>query len=118
VAAARSRLGEEAWTQAWQEGRAMTPEQAVEYALSGAEELPGVAVDRSSASQDPAPSLTRREREIAELVARGLTNRQVASELSISEHTAATHVRKILKKLGLRSRTQIGPCLEEHQPLS
>jgi non-specific serine/threonine protein kinase len=118
VASARSRLGEEAWTQVWQEGRAMTPEQAVEYALSGAEELPGVAMDRSSASQDPAPSLTRREREIAELVARGLTNRRIAEELSISEHTAATHVRRILKKLELRSRTQIGPCLEEHQPLS
>ena len=52
-------------------------------------------------------TLTRREEELATLVARGLTNRQIATELSISEHTAATHVRKILRKLGLRSRTQI-----------
>jgi len=40
-------------------------------------------------------------------VARGMTNRQIASELSISEHTVATHVRSILKKLELSSRSQI-----------
>jgi DNA-binding NarL/FixJ family response regulator len=79
---------------------------------------PGVAMESSTASPDLAQSLTRREREIAELVARGLTNRRIGEDLSISEHTAATHVRKILKKLGLRSRTQVGPCLEGHQPLS
>ncbi len=59
-------------------------------------------------SGEPSNKLTRREQEIAILVAQGLTNRQVASELSISEHTAATHVRRILKKLGLQSRSQIG----------
>ena len=39
--------------------------------------------------------------------ASGLTNRQIVLELSISEHTVANHVRKILKKLGLHSRAQI-----------
>jgi non-specific serine/threonine protein kinase len=48
-------------------------------------------------------------------VARGLTNRKIASELVISEHTAATHVRRILKKLGLQSRAQIGSRLTEQQ---
>jgi DNA-binding NarL/FixJ family response regulator len=43
--------------------------------------------------------------EAALLIARGLTNRQIALELSICEHTAATHVGKILKKLGLSSRS-------------
>jgi DNA-binding NarL/FixJ family response regulator len=42
---------------------------------------------------------TSREEEIASLVARGLTSRQIALELHISEHTAATHVRRILKRL-------------------
>jgi DNA-binding CsgD family transcriptional regulator len=37
----------------------------------------------------------------------GMTNRQVAAELSISEHTAATHVRRIFKKLGLHSRAEL-----------
>ena len=61
-------------------------------------------------------TLTRREKEIVTLVARGITNRQIASELSISEHTAATHVRRILKKLGLQSRSQIGSWLTEQRP--
>jgi DNA-binding CsgD family transcriptional regulator len=63
--------------------------------------------------------LTRREKEVASLVARGLTNRQIASELFISEHTAATHVAKILKKLGLQSRAQISSRLADqrsHRP--
>ena len=51
--------------------------------------------------------LTRREQEVVVLIARGLTNHQIAKELSISEHTVANHVRRILKKLGLRSRAQI-----------
>lgn len=51
--------------------------------------------------------LTHRQREVAVLVGRGLTNRQIAAELSISEHTAITHVRDILKKLRLHSRAQI-----------
>ena len=67
--------------------------------------------------QDLTQSLTRREREIAELVARGLTNRQIAEELVISEHTAATHVRRILKKLNLRSRTQITAWAGDRGPL-
>jgi DNA-binding NarL/FixJ family response regulator len=51
--------------------------------------------------------LTTREVEVLRLVAQGLTNRQIASELVISEHTAATHVRRILKKLDLHSRSQL-----------
>jgi DNA-binding NarL/FixJ family response regulator len=51
--------------------------------------------------------LTRREREVAYLVACGLTNRQISEELFISKRTVEAHVRKILKKLGLRSRAQI-----------
>jgi DNA-binding CsgD family transcriptional regulator len=46
-------------------------------------------------------------------VAQRLTNRQIASELSISEHTAATHVRRILKKLGLNSRSQLTAWVTE-----
>lgn len=52
-------------------------------------------------------SLTRREREVASLVAQGLTNRQIAQRLSISDRTAETHVIHILNKLGLTSRAQV-----------
>ena len=51
--------------------------------------------------------LTRREREIAGLVARGLTNRQIGAALHISERTTENHVQHILTKLGLHTRTQI-----------
>jgi DNA-binding CsgD family transcriptional regulator len=51
------------------------------------------------------------------LVAQDLTNRQIASELILSEHTVATHIRNVLKKLGLRSRTQIAGWFTHHEPL-
>jgi DNA-binding CsgD family transcriptional regulator len=54
-----------------------------------------------------APRLTRREREVANLVAQGLTNREIAARLFISERTAESHVEQIRGKLGFRSRSQI-----------
>jgi len=60
--------------------------------------------------------LIQREQEVALLVAQGLTNRQVAAKLVISEHTAATHVRKILKKLGLSSRAQVSAWIAGRVP--
>ena len=54
----------------------------------------------------PATALTDRERQVLVLVARGLSNRQIADELVISERTARTHVSNILTKLRLTSRTQ------------
>jgi DNA-binding NarL/FixJ family response regulator len=61
--------------------------------------------------------LTRREREVAALVGRGLTNRQISAELVLSQHTVATHVCKILKKLGLCSRAQVAAWVAEQLPL-
>jgi DNA-binding NarL/FixJ family response regulator len=51
--------------------------------------------------------LTAREGEVAALIARGLTNRQIAAELYISERTAQNHVQNILTKLGFNSRSQV-----------
>jgi DNA-binding CsgD family transcriptional regulator len=51
--------------------------------------------------------LTARQHEIAELVARGLTNKQIAQRLGISRYTAETHVRNILERLGAASRSEI-----------
>jgi DNA-binding CsgD family transcriptional regulator len=119
LSAARSRLDVAVWETAFAEGKSMRMEQAIEYALGEKEDAPSalatLAPERPATSAQPV-SLTRREQEIAVLVARGLTNRQIASKLSISEHTAATHVRRILKKLGLQSRSQIGSWLAEQRP--
>jgi DNA-binding NarL/FixJ family response regulator len=55
-------------------------------------------------SRDP---LTDREREIADLVAAALTNRQIADRLVLSERTVESHVRSVLAKLGVANRTEI-----------
>jgi DNA-binding NarL/FixJ family response regulator len=50
--------------------------------------------------------LTERELEVLALVGRGLSNKEIATDLGITERTARTHVSNILGKLGLASRTQ------------
>ena len=55
----------------------------------------------------PQPALTRREREVLPLVARGLSNRQIADALSIGERTVEGHVASVLATWGLASRTQL-----------
>jgi len=71
---------------------------------------PGPAATRAPVvgTQAPIASLTIREREIAGLVALGMTNRQIADELVISSATVDRHVANILVKLGAHSRAQIG----------
>ena len=57
-------------------------------------------------SDDPLRDLTRREREVLELLSEGLTNSEIATRLFITQSTAKVHVRHILEKLGARNRLQ------------
>jgi DNA-binding CsgD family transcriptional regulator len=70
----------------------------------------GRRVHRRPESAAPG-ALSLREREVAELVAAGRTNRQIAAQLVISERTVETHVARILGKLDLRSRAAVGAAL-------
>jgi DNA-binding NarL/FixJ family response regulator len=62
-----------------------------------------------------AARLTDREWEVAVLVARGLSNRQIAAQLVVSERTVDTHVSHILRKLSLVSRAQIAAWAVQHR---
>jgi predicted ATPase/DNA-binding CsgD family transcriptional regulator/Tfp pilus assembly protein PilF len=129
---ARGRLGAAAAAALFAEGREMTADDAVGYALGSHIEtagvLPGAAGPKDvsrpgeAAWADPArrsPSpLTAREQEIVVLIARGLSNRQIADELVISPATAARHVANVLSKLGFTSRTQVASWAARHEPPS
>ena len=86
-------------------------------------ELAGDASDASpGAPTEPAPrhpsgaveNLSRREAEIAELVAQGLTNRAMAEKLFLSVRTVETHVDRALGKLGLHTRTQLATWVQRN----
>jgi non-specific serine/threonine protein kinase len=101
AASARAQMGALQFSVARASGRGMPPHQAVAEALADLplQKLSGDGVSRSV--------LTRREEQVVSLLRRGLSNRQIAEELIISEATAAKHVEHIRDKLGVRSRTQI-----------
>jgi len=104
--AASEALGPAARQAARAEGAAMSLAQAVDYAL------------RRGTSEASAPErlggLTPRELEVAQLLAGGQTNRQIADTLVIAERTAHRHVENILGKLGLNNRAQIAAWAVEH----
>ena len=72
--------------------------------------------DRSSAGRTDEPALTPRENEVARLVAEGLSNKDIAAALFVSERTVETHVQHILTKLGFSSRTQVAAWLARARP--
>jgi DNA-binding CsgD family transcriptional regulator len=107
----------EAFENAFAEGASYSFEQAVALALGEDDK----ADDSESASvsarvQAGTPGgLTRREREIAALLAEGLSNKEIAARLVISQRTAETHVDHILGKLGMTSRAQVAGWVAEQR---
>jgi predicted ATPase/DNA-binding CsgD family transcriptional regulator len=102
VARTRQALGEPAFDAEFRRGADLTLDEVITYALGEGQTR---AVQPPSTNQDV--QLTRREHEIVELVAQGLSNKQIAAHLVISQRTAESHVANILTKLGFTSRTQI-----------
>jgi len=113
-------LGRKAFEASFSRGRAMTISESAAFAVEG--------------KQPPKPphlaetgrplELTRRELEVARLVAADLTNKQIAARLFLSQRTVETHLTNILNKLGLDSRIQLsrwmgdvtGPTTGEDPP--
>ena len=106
VEATRARLAPADADAAWESGRVLTVERALVEAMQ---------VDASAPRQaDPMALLSAREREVAALVAEGLSNRDIAERLVVSERTAENHVQHVLNRLGLRSRTQVATWAIQH----
>lgn len=101
VHTARRRMGNATFRRAFRRGASLPRDQAVRYALT--DEVRPAPAEAASA---PSP-LTRRETEVAALVAEGLSNPEIAERLVISVRTAQGHVENILRKLGFTSRTMI-----------
>lgn len=66
-----------------------------------------LAAGRNEPLPDMLPGLTPRENQVADLVLKGLTNREIAERLAISKHTVDSHVASIIGRLGIRSRYQL-----------
>ncbi|WP_245740339.1 ATP-binding protein [Nonomuraea maritima] len=108
VRRAREALGCAAYEAALRRGAGMERGEAVAYALRE-----GRAAPRGGAADSGAGPLTRREAQIARLVAQGMTNKEIAASLVIAQRTAEGHIEHILTKLGFTSRAQIAVWVGE-----
>jgi non-specific serine/threonine protein kinase len=100
VAQARKTLGDAGYAEAFQRGAGLSQDELIGYGL-GEKSHPETDAGTEVAT------LTARERQVAELVAQGLSNRQISTRLVISQRTAETHIEHVLRKLNFTSRTQI-----------
>jgi predicted ATPase/DNA-binding CsgD family transcriptional regulator len=108
VAQVRARLGAAAFSAAARRGSELSAADAVATAL---ERQPRVQVPEPAVDAAAGLGLTRREREVAALIAQGLSNREIAARLVVAQRTAEGHVENILSKLGFTSRTQVAGWL-------
>ena len=107
IKALAARLAADDLESARDRGRSWTLEQTVDELLVLEEDVTGRALASSNESMAHAQmELSDREREILKMMSQGMSNREIAAELVISERTARTHVSNVLAKLGLASRTQ------------
>jgi len=104
----RSRMSDAEFAAEQARGRTMSMEQAVEFALHLPLSLP------ASAQATPSDDLSEREREVVVLIARGLSNGEIAEQLILSKRTVEKHIANILSTLGFTNRAQIVRWAIEH----
>ncbi|MBV8720447.1 MAG: response regulator transcription factor [Chloroflexi bacterium] len=103
VAASLAGLGQSAYDAAWRAGLSMSLDDVISSAVA------------PETRREEGSLLTRREREVAVLIARGFSNRQIAETLIIAERTVTNHVEHIFDKLGFRSRAQVATWITEQR---
>lgn len=108
---ARRSLGEAAYTRLFKQGSGLALEQIATNVLGHRP----VAPHRQQSGEESAAKLTRREQQVVSLVTQGLSDKQIAKALVISQRTAEAHVEHILVKLGFTSRTQIAAWSTQHR---
>jgi DNA-binding NarL/FixJ family response regulator len=111
VASVRQELDERAFSEAWAQGQVVTIDQVL------AEPAASTSAARSGRTALYPNDLTEREVEVLRLLAHGLTNAQIAERLIISRHTVNNHVRSILGKLGVSTRSGATRFAAEHHLL-
>jgi DNA-binding CsgD family transcriptional regulator len=110
VAATRAALGDQPYTAAFRRGRQMPLAQVLHDVDGSRRSTRSVRVDAGGAGV-----LTPREQEVSALLARGLSNKEIANHLVIAQRTAETHVENVMVKLGLTSRSQVAAWTAEHR---
>ena len=108
-AAAISALGEQEFRAMFRKGMDLELEDAISLAIG--EEL----IPEPRPIAEALTPLTRREQQVADLIAGGLSNKEIAATLVIARRTAEGHVERILQKLGFTSRTQIATWVTERR---
>lgn len=105
----RSMLSDDAFTAAHRQGGALGVDAVVAYALG--EQILPPPISGADAAGEP----TRREREVAELIATGMTNKEIAAHLGITPRTTQGHIHRLMSKLGFTSRAQVSAWVVAEQ---
>jgi non-specific serine/threonine protein kinase len=114
VRASRAALGNAAFSAGWDAGRSLSAEEVIQEVLAEDGSSQATRLERGDPDAEAPPGdLTRREFEVAILVADGLTNREIAEKLTISARTVDTHVTHILRKQEFGCRSQIAAWIAE-----
>ena len=102
-----ARSGQRQFDAAFEQGLTMVTDDAIAFAMN--DELPARQIEVKTRTKLP---LTRRELEVAQLIAQEMSSRDIAAKLFLSERTVETHVTNMFNKLGLNSRVQLIRWLE------
>jgi non-specific serine/threonine protein kinase len=115
----RAGLGQDEFEAGWAIGRLLSLDDAVAMSEATSKHTSSSGASSSGHARSPTEKpLSRREHEVAALIADGCTNREIAERLVISEWTVETHVRHVLSKLGLRSRSQVAAWAAQQRAIA